>query len=87
LAQPKDFTFDELLKLLTALGFVMNNKDKTSGSRVQFSNSQHATCVDLHKPHQQGSPIKEVALKKIYNKLVAGHFFEVEPLKKQEENK
>ncbi|MDR0567151.1 MAG: hypothetical protein LBG47_08985 [Prevotellaceae bacterium] len=31
LALPKDFTFDELVKLLTALGFSMSNKGKTSG--------------------------------------------------------
>jgi hypothetical protein len=38
LALPKDFTFDELVKLLTALGFSISNKGKTSGSRVKFIN-------------------------------------------------
>ncbi|MDR1023265.1 MAG: hypothetical protein LBL94_08360 [Prevotellaceae bacterium] len=37
LTLPKDFTFDELLKLLRALGFAMSNKGKTSGSRVKFT--------------------------------------------------
>ena len=35
-SNPKDFTFDEMKTLLEALGFVMSNKGKTSGSRVKF---------------------------------------------------
>ena len=33
---PKDFTWDELVKFLSGFGFEMNNKGKTSGSRVEF---------------------------------------------------
>jgi hypothetical protein len=36
--QPKDFTFEELTRLLGILGFTMNNREKTSGSRVLFEN-------------------------------------------------
>jgi hypothetical protein len=45
---------------------------------------QSTTSIDFHKPHQQGKPIKEIALKKIYTTLIAGHFIEVEFPKKQE---
>lgn len=34
--QPKDFTWDELVRLFSLLGFELSNKGKTSGSRVIF---------------------------------------------------
>jgi len=36
--KPKDFTYDEAKTILNSLGFVENNKGKTSGSRVTFIN-------------------------------------------------
>ena len=68
--QPKDFTFDELKNLLSGLGFVMSNKGKTSGSRVRFQHTELKIIIDIHKPHTQGAPIKENALKEIYNSLL-----------------
>ena len=47
-SNPKDFTFDEMKTLLEALGFVMSNKGKTSGSRVKFMKGD--IPVILHKP-------------------------------------
>ena len=38
-SKPKDFTYDELKRLLNDYGFVENNKGKTSGSRVRFYDS------------------------------------------------
>ena len=35
---PKDFTFEELEKLLGLFGFEQSNKGKTSGSRVRVMN-------------------------------------------------
>lgn len=32
------FTFDEIVTLLTAMGFSFHNRGKTSGSRVCFTN-------------------------------------------------
>jgi len=68
--QPKDFTFDELKSLLLGFGFVISNKGKTSGSRVRFQNTELKIIIDIHKPHTSGSPIKETALKDIYNSLL-----------------
>jgi predicted RNA binding protein YcfA (HicA-like mRNA interferase family) len=48
-SKPKDFTFDEMQKLLEALGYQMSGKGKTSGSRVKFSKGNKA--IILHKPH------------------------------------
>ena len=66
---PKDFTFDELSKLLKGLGYEVSNKGKTSGSRVRFINVESKSIIDLHKPHP-GNIVKLGALKDIYNKLV-----------------
>ena len=68
--QPKDFTFDELKNLLGGFGFMISNKGKTSGSRVRFQNTKLKIIIDIHKPHTSGSPIKETALKEIYNSLL-----------------
>jgi hypothetical protein len=48
---PKDFTWDELSKLLRKYGYEQNNKGRTSGSRVVFENEKTALSLDLHKPH------------------------------------
>jgi hypothetical protein len=76
--RPRDFTFGELTKLLTDLGFTISNKGKTSGSRVRFVNTVQKSIIDVHKPHTQGSPVKESALKDIYEKLVLAKLIEVE---------
>jgi hypothetical protein len=38
--QPKDFTFDEMVKLLIGFGFSISHKGKTSGSRIRFINKE-----------------------------------------------
>lgn len=68
LSQPKDFTFDELTKILLALGFEMTNKGKTSGSRVKFFHKERNIPIILHKPHPK--PIlKHYAIKQIIEEL------------------
>ncbi|MBO4428022.1 MAG: type II toxin-antitoxin system HicA family toxin [Bacteroidales bacterium] len=65
---PKDFTFDELVSLLGFLGFEMNNKGNTSGSRVMFEREGMKLCI--HRPHP-GSIMKVIVLKEIYKELRA----------------
>lgn len=48
-SMPKDYTFDEMQALLSALGFALSNKGKTSGSRVKFC--KDGIIIILHKPH------------------------------------
>ena len=48
---PKDYTYDEANSLLSKMGFVENNKGKTSGSRVRFYRPTDGKLIDLHKPH------------------------------------
>ena len=47
----KDFTYKELTKLLTGLGYNEVKKGKTAGSRVAFFNSKSKHIIRLHKPH------------------------------------
>lgn len=73
ISQPKDFTFDEMSRLLTGFGYKISNKGKTSGSRVRFINQESKSVIDLHKPHPS-SIMKEVTLKDVYSKLVVCGF-------------
>ena len=69
---PKDFTFDELDRLLYLLGYERSNKGKTSGSRIIYKDNENRPIM-LHKPHP-GNIIKEYAIKQILEELVrAGH--------------
>lgn len=48
--RPRDFTWDELVRLLEGLGYSEAASGKTGGSRRRFV---HATAptIALHKPH------------------------------------
>ena len=46
---PSDFTYDELIRLFSQLGFRCDNKGATSGSRVRFSKGRYK--YTLHRPH------------------------------------
>lgn len=50
-SKPKDFSYDELRVLLMGLGFVEDNRGKTSGSAVSFANININERIKLHKPH------------------------------------
>ncbi len=64
LNNPKDFTWNELLKLLNSLGY---EKLEGSGSRVKFVN-RHKDIIELHKPHPENI-VKPYIIKKIIKKL------------------
>lgn len=49
-SKPKDFTWNELVSLLTGLGFTEVKTGKTGGSRRRFVNSDNVV-ITLHKPH------------------------------------
>ena len=51
LSRPKDFTYDELRRLLTGFGYEEAASGKTSGSRTAFINRQTNHIIRLHKPH------------------------------------
>lgn len=65
---PKNFTFEETVKLLSIFGYKKHNKGATSGSRIRFKNAETGLYIDLHKPHP-GSIMKEWMMKTIYQHL------------------
>ena len=48
LSRPKDFTYNELLRLLSSFGY---KEQQGSGSRVVFSNEKIKHSIKLYKPH------------------------------------
>lgn len=69
---PKDFTFDEIEKLLSIFGYVKSNKGKTSGSRVIYKNGNKRPIM-LHKPHP-GNIIKSYSIKQVLDDLTEAGF-------------
>lgn len=52
LSFPKDFTYDEAVKLLNSFDFYEVKTGKTAGSRVRFLNTNYPqNVVKFHKPH------------------------------------
>ena len=68
ISSPKDFTFDEMTRLLSCFGYSLESKGKTSGSKVMFIDKQNRKIL-LHKPHPSNI-IKEYALKEVIDKLI-----------------
>ena len=68
---PKDFTFDETVRLFSLLGFTKSSKGKTSGSRVIFENGNDQFLT--HKPHPQ-SIMKEAAVRQIIDYLTENNY-------------
>jgi hypothetical protein len=51
LSKPRDFTCDELKKLLAGFGYEQVTSGKTAGSRVAFVNPKTKGIIKLHRPH------------------------------------
>jgi len=65
LSRPKDFTYNELLRLLRSLGY---KEEQGSGSRVVFSNEKIKHNIKLHKPHP-GNVLKKYQIDLIIQEL------------------
>jgi HicA toxin of bacterial toxin-antitoxin, len=50
LTKPRDFTWDELTKILNGFGYKQISIGRTGGSRVRFL-SDNCPPIILHKPH------------------------------------
>jgi predicted RNA binding protein YcfA (HicA-like mRNA interferase family) len=68
---PNDFSYQELCKLLSNLGFEEISNGKTSGSRVRFYSEKTQVTILLHKPHGSDS-IGKGTLEDIYKHLKEG---------------
>ena len=62
-----DFSFDELVALLCRLGYKLENKGSTSGSRAIFI-LEGVTPILVHKPHP-GNIVQKYAMKRILRQL------------------
>ena len=67
-SNPKDFSWDELKKVLSHYGYEeIKKKGKTSGSRRKFVNDKRA-IISLHEPHPERI-IKTYVIKQIIEHL------------------
>lgn len=64
---PSDFTFDELVTLLSRLGYKKQDKGTTSGSRAIFVH-EDVTPLLVHKPHP-GNTVQRYVMKRIMKQL------------------
>jgi len=67
LSLPRDFTWDELVKVLAQYGYIEIKKGKTGGSRRKFMDT-HKNIIALHKPHPSNI-VKEYAIKEVIAEL------------------
>jgi hypothetical protein len=51
LARPRDFTYDELKKMLKGFNYRESVKGRTSGSRAAFINTKSGHIIRLYRPH------------------------------------
>jgi hypothetical protein len=68
LSGPKDFTYDDLVRLLRAFGYEEIKKGKTSGSRRAFLKISTKHIIRLHKPHP-GNILKVSQINKVVDEL------------------
>ena len=66
--QPKDFTWEELVRLFSIFGFSLDDKGKTSGSRAQFIKEKEVHTI--HKPHPSNI-VKSYVLKNVLKFFIA----------------
>ena len=67
---PRDFTFDEIVRLFVSFGFEQSNKGHSSGSRVAFVRGDEV--FSMHKPHP-GNIVKRGTLKFLKDYLEQKH--------------
>ena len=65
LSKPKDFSYDELKRLLSGFGY---KEQQCSGSRVVFKNERLHHSIKLHKPHP-GNILKRYQINIILKEL------------------
>ncbi len=68
LLRPKDFTYSELKRLLTGLGYSESQVGKTSVSSVAFINESTHHIIRLHKPHP-GNELKQYQIDQLIEEL------------------
>ena len=75
LTKPKDFTYDELRKLLNGFDYIEDNSGKSSGSRVAWIHEKGKHVIRLHKPHP-GNILKSYQINQILDELKSEGYIE-----------
>ena len=70
LSRPKNFTYNELCRVLSSLGYEESQSGKTSGSRVAFIDKSTGHIIRLHKPHP-GNELKQYQIQLVVEELNA----------------
>jgi hypothetical protein len=68
LGKPKDYTYSELVTLLSYFSYEEDTGGKTSGSAVRFFNSKTGHIIRVHKPHPQPE-MKSYSVKQVIDDL------------------
>lgn len=63
--EPRDFTWNELIKLLNGFGF---EQVKGKGSRRKFYHPESKTLISIHEPHPQNE-LKPYQVRDVVKKL------------------
>jgi len=72
LSVPKDFTWEELIKVSALFGYLEIKGGKTGGSRRRFADDKK-NIITLHKPHP-ANIVKSYAIREVIVELKAkGH--------------
>jgi hypothetical protein len=66
LSRPKDFTFDEMVSLLSYFGYDL--RQGGTGSGVKFIKEGSNEVINFHKPHPNGV-LKRYVLEQVIEKL------------------
>ena len=76
-AMPRDFTFDEMIRLFAAFGFEVDNKGGTSGSRLALINREKGLSYNMHRPHPDNA-IKMYVMRQVMEFMVENGLIEKE---------
>lgn len=68
LLQPKDFTYDELRRLLNSFGYEEARTGRTAGSRTAFYYAKQDDMIKFHRPHPS-QIMKRCYMNEIENQL------------------
>lgn len=69
LSLPKDFTYDEPVRLFRIFGYHESTKGTTSGSRVEFVSEDGASSFIMHRPHPSNI-VKQYAMRQVLSFLM-----------------
>jgi hypothetical protein len=76
-AMPKDFTFDEMMRLFAAFGFEPDNKGATSGSRLALIHAERGLSYNMHRPHPDRA-IKMYVMRQVLEFMIENGWIEKE---------